>query len=111
MASEDPRIRQIKIKTGVVKRLTKEKEMYEKEAIQIAGKIEKMKDDGKDEYDIKKQNEVLNESRSMVPDTVRRLKVAYGELDDLLEKEADLAEAEEFSLAQTALTAAKPVIE
>jgi len=110
MNSPDPRIRQIKIKTGVVKRLTKEKEMYEKEAIQIAGKIEKMKDDGKDEYDIKKQNEVLNESRSMVPDTVRRLKAAYAELDDLLEKEADLAEVEEFSLAKTALTAAEPVI-
>ena len=29
--------------------------MYEKEACQIEEKIEKMKTDGKDEYDIKKQ--------------------------------------------------------
>ena len=35
-------------------RLKKEKEMYEKEAVEIEEKIEKMKEDGKDEYDIKK---------------------------------------------------------
>jgi len=110
MAAADPRIRQIKIKTGVVKRLTKEKGMYEKEALQIEAKIEKMKTDGKDEYDIKKQNEVLNESRSMVPDTVRRLKQAHAELDELLQKESDLSEAEEFTQAKEALAAAEPVL-
>ena len=36
-------------------RLTKEKSMYEKESVQIASKIEDMKAQGKDEYDIKKQ--------------------------------------------------------
>ena len=36
-------------------RLTKEKESYEKEAQQLEAKVEKMKADGKDEYDIKKQ--------------------------------------------------------
>ena len=30
------------------------------------------------------KNEVLAESKSMVPDTVRRLKTAYAELSDLL---------------------------
>ena len=35
-------------------RLTKEKAMYEKEVDQQAEKIEKMKAEGKDEYDIKK---------------------------------------------------------
>ncbi|GFR79577.1 tubulin-specific chaperone A [Elysia marginata] len=84
----DPRIKQIKIKTGVVKRLTKEKDSYEKEAKQLEAKVEKMKADGKDEYDIKKQGEVLQESRSMVPDTIRRLKKAYDELDELLKTTA-----------------------
>jgi len=110
MASADPRVRQIKIKTGVVKRLTKEKSMYEKESVQIASKIEDMKAQGKDEYDIKKQNEVLAESKSMVPDTVRRLKTAYAELSDLLEKESDLSEAEEYTQAKEVLTAAEPSI-
>jgi tubulin-specific chaperone A len=48
------REKQLKIAGGVVKRIMKEKLMYEKEAVQIENRIEKMKADGKDEYDIKK---------------------------------------------------------
>ncbi|XP_043577258.1 tubulin-specific chaperone A [Chiloscyllium plagiosum] len=51
----DPRIRQIKIKIGVVKRLAKEKLMYEKEVKQQEEKVEKMKVDGNDQYLVKKQ--------------------------------------------------------
>nr|XP_010334309.1 tubulin-specific chaperone A-like [Saimiri boliviensis boliviensis] len=40
----DPHMRQIKIKTGVVKRLVKEKVIYEKEAKQQEEKIEKIRD-------------------------------------------------------------------
>ncbi len=36
-------------------RLTKEKQMYEKEVVDQEAKIERMKSEGKDEYDIKKQ--------------------------------------------------------
>lgn len=36
-------------------RLTKEKTSYEKEVIQEEKRIQKMKEEGKDEYDIKKQ--------------------------------------------------------
>ncbi len=39
----------------VAYRLYKEKQMYEKEVIDLEAKVEKMKADGKDEYDIKKQ--------------------------------------------------------
>uniref|UniRef100_A0A8C5S7E3 Tubulin-specific chaperone A n=1 Tax=Laticauda laticaudata TaxID=8630 RepID=A0A8C5S7E3_LATLA len=55
----DPRVRQIKIKTGVVKRLAKEKVMYEKEAKQQEEKIEKMKAEDGDNYAIKKQADLL----------------------------------------------------
>ncbi|XP_064903459.1 tubulin-specific chaperone A isoform X2 [Columba livia] len=54
-AMADPRLRQIKIKTGVVRRLAKEKVMYEKEAKQQEEKIEKMKAEACDDYGIKKQ--------------------------------------------------------
>ncbi|XP_035628500.1 tubulin-specific chaperone A-like isoform X2 [Oncorhynchus keta] len=60
----DPRIRQIKIKTGVVKRLVKEKVMYVKETRQQEEKIERLKTEACDEeadseakYVIKKQFE------------------------------------------------------
>lgn len=106
----DPRVRQIKIKTGVVKRLTKEKMSYEKESKQQEEKIEKMKADGKDEYDIKKQIEVLGECKLMIPDSLKRLNVAYEELTKLLEKEEDLKETEEYKAAQTVLQEATAVM-
>lgn len=42
----DPRIKTLKIKTGVVKRLTKEKLMYIKETDQQFEKVEKLKETG-----------------------------------------------------------------
>ncbi|CAL1526111.1 unnamed protein product [Lymnaea stagnalis] len=106
----DPRIKQIKIKTNVVKRLTKEKESYEKEAVQLEARLEKLKNEGEDEHVLRKQGEVLQESRSMIPDTVRRLRKAYEDLEELLGKESDLSEAEEFTQAKDALKLAQPII-
>uniref|UniRef100_A0A8C9ATN1 Tubulin-specific chaperone A n=1 Tax=Prolemur simus TaxID=1328070 RepID=A0A8C9ATN1_PROSS len=80
----DPRVRQIKIKTGVVKRLVKEKVMYEKEAKQQEEKIEKMRAEDGENYAIKKQAEILQESRMMIPDCQRRLEAAYTDLQQML---------------------------
>nr|XP_034326633.1 tubulin-specific chaperone A [Crassostrea gigas] len=106
----DPRVKQIKIKTGVVKRLTKEKVSYEKEAVKIEEKVEQMKADKKDEYEIKKMIEVLQESKMMIPDTLKRLNNAYADLDTLLTKEEDLSETEEYKAGKTALEEAKAVM-
>ncbi|XP_063485839.1 tubulin-specific chaperone A-like isoform X2 [Symphalangus syndactylus] len=76
----DPRVRQIKMKTGVVKRLVKEKVMYEKEAKQQEEKIEKMRAEDGENYDIKKQ---------------------------ILESEKDLEEAEEYKEARLVLDSVK----
>ena len=45
----DPRMKQLKIKTGVLKRVGKEKLSYRKEADQQKAKIEKMKAEGREE--------------------------------------------------------------
>ncbi|PSN42453.1 Tubulin-specific chaperone A [Blattella germanica] len=103
----DPRIKALKIKTGVVKRVAKEKVMYEKEAEEQRQRIQKYKDQGKDEHDIKKQEEVLQESLMMVPDCQRRLVKAYDELKLLLETESSLSGAEEYIAAQKVLDEAK----
>lgn len=68
----DPRLRQLSIKSGVLKRLTKEKIVYEREVVQQRERIDKLKLAGKDEYTMKKEDEVLQESLMMVPDTQRR---------------------------------------
>ncbi|XP_011797508.1 PREDICTED: tubulin-specific chaperone A-like [Colobus angolensis palliatus] len=76
----EPRVRQIKIKTGVVKRLVKEKVMYEKEAKQQEEKIEKMRAEDGENYDIKKQ---------------------------ILDCEKDLEETEEYKEARLVLDSVK----
>ncbi|XP_055280275.1 tubulin-specific chaperone A-like [Moschus berezovskii] len=103
----DLRVRQIKIKTGVVKRLVKEKMMYEKEAKQQEEKIEKMKAEDGENCAIKKQAEILQESRMMIPDCQRRLEAAHADLLQLLESEKDLEEAEEYKEARLVLDSVK----
>ncbi|XP_062066920.1 tubulin-specific chaperone A-like [Lepus europaeus] len=80
----NPRVRQIKIKTGVVKRpgarLVKEKVIYEKEAKQQEEKIEKMRAEDGENYAIKKQ---------------------------ILESEKDLEEAAEYKEARLVLDSVK----
>ena len=56
----DPRLKKLRIATGVVKRCGKEKLSYRKEAEMQREKIEKMKLEGKEEADIKKMNEVIS---------------------------------------------------
>lgn len=50
----DPRLRQLTIKTGVLKRLTKEKTVYEKEVLQQKSRIERLKGEGKDDHVLRK---------------------------------------------------------
>ncbi|XP_051170264.1 tubulin-specific chaperone A-like [Leptopilina boulardi] len=99
----DPRLRTLKIKTGIVKRLAKEKITYEKESEQQRERIQKYKEQGKDGYDIRKQEEVLQESLMMIPDCQRRLAKAYEELKKILETEEDLKEVEVYIEAQKVL--------
>ncbi|KAJ2938462.1 hypothetical protein O0L34_g15699 [Tuta absoluta] len=103
----DPRIRQIKIKTGVVKRIAKEKVVYEKEAEQQRNRVQKLKEQGDDEHNIRKQEEVLQESLMMVPDCQRRLVKAFDDLKSILETEKDLKENEDYRTAQTVLKEAE----
>ncbi|XP_055392611.1 tubulin-specific chaperone A isoform X2 [Bubalus kerabau] len=88
-------------------RLVKEKMMYEKEAKQQEEKIEKMKAEDGENYAIKKQAEILQESRMMIPDCQRRLEAAHTDLLQLLESEKDLEEAEEYKEARLVLDSVK----
>ncbi|ELK11456.1 Tubulin-specific chaperone A [Pteropus alecto] len=88
-------------------RLAKEKMMYEKEAKQQEEKIEKMKAEDGENYAIKKQAEILQESRMMIPDCQRRLEAAYTDLLQILESEKELEEAEEYKEARLVLDSVK----
>lgn len=57
---------------GIVRRCTKDVTSYEQEAEREKLKVEKYKAEGKDEHDIRKQEEVLAETLMMIPDSKRR---------------------------------------
>ena len=106
----DTRLKQIKIKTGIVKRIAKEKVCYEKEANDQRARVQKLKEEGKEEYYVKKQEEVLQESLMMVPECQRRLVKAFDELQKILKDEKDLEETEEYTSAKKVLDDAQPLL-
>ncbi|KAH9390090.1 PREDICTED: tubulin-specific chaperone A-like [Rhagoletis zephyria] len=97
----DPRVNQIRIKTGVLKRLVKEKIAYEKELEREKQRLEKMKEEERDVYETNKQQEVINETIMLLPDCQRRINAAYEDLQKLVkESEFDLVENEIFTSAK-----------
>ena len=109
--SKTTSLRTLRIKTGVVKRLTKEIASYKKEADQLEQKLQKMKDEGKDEYDIKKMGWVVQESLGMIPHCIRKLNMASNELETLLKnislEDDDTESAKQMDLAKKEILEAK----
>ncbi|CAJ0835971.1 6727_t:CDS:2, partial [Entrophospora sp. SA101] len=57
---------------------------YQKELVQQQNHIDRMVQQGYNEYDVKKQKEVLDETVQMIPDCKNRLNEAYKVLKDLV---------------------------
>ncbi|KAG2193756.1 hypothetical protein INT47_005037 [Mucor saturninus] len=90
----------LKIKTNVVKRIYKEHIGYGKEAETQQKRIDKLIASGADEYDVRKQKEVLDETLMMIPDVKKRLASAYQELQNQLEngENDDIDEVQEAQI-------------
>uniref|UniRef100_A0A3Q3WFT8 Tubulin-specific chaperone A n=1 Tax=Mola mola TaxID=94237 RepID=A0A3Q3WFT8_MOLML len=80
---------------------------YKTETKQQEERIERLKAEAGDEFVIKKQMEVLQESKMMILDSHRRLAVAHGVLLQLLEAEVELSETEEYKEAKNMLDSVK----
>jgi tubulin-specific chaperone A len=87
--NQDSAEKKVKIQLGVCKRLIKEVASYEKEVTVNEARVQKLRDDGIDEYTIRKQEEVLQESYMMIPDSKSRLEKAVEDLRDILEQSQD----------------------
>jgi tubulin-specific chaperone A len=72
------------------RRLAKEVAYYEKEVKENEKKLEGMKEDKKDAYDIKKFEEVLGESYMMIPDSKARFQTSLEELSLFIDGNPDL---------------------
>ena len=83
-------LRQLRIKTGVVSRISKDISSYQVEADIQQQRLDRMKMEGQDEYDILKMGQVVQESLMMVPHCVKKLVTARADLESLLESLSDV---------------------
>lgn len=104
-------LKALTIKRNAVKRTTKEFLYYFKEKDAEEGKLAKMRADGADAYDIKQQENVVQESTVMIPERRKSLeslladlKTALGDLGEGLA--ADAKEREEAEAVVTDAEAA-----
>jgi len=98
--------RQLKIKSGSVKRLLKEHNLYRKETEEQQRRVDKYIADGADEYDIRNQQKLLVEAQKMIPDSQKRLGSAVVELRELVvgaKSEREFAQDEELMKAEEVL--------
>jgi len=105
----DPNLlKQLSIKTGIVKRLVKEHASYVKEVEKDTEKLNKMKEDPTaDEYAIKKFSEVVQETRGMIPVVAGKAHKAAKELQAFLEaNQGSLEGTSEYNNATAELQSA-----
>ncbi|KAK6205097.1 tubulin binding cofactor A [Scheffersomyces amazonensis] len=69
---------QLTIKVNALKRLIKEEKLYQQEVNEQESYVESMKTNNGDKYEIKKQVEVLDESKRMIEELKKKL-VTYKE--------------------------------
>ncbi|XP_047315009.1 tubulin-folding cofactor A [Impatiens glandulifera] len=103
-------IRNLKIKTATCKRIVKELHSYEREVEREAAKTADMKEKGADPYDLKQQENVLGESRMMIPDCHKRLEAALADLKGTL-AEFEETEGPEFDEARIVITDVEKVFQ
>merc|ERR1712130_174423 len=87
-------------------RLNKELGLYKQEADEQAVRVKDYVDQGRDEWDIRKQEEILRDCEQMIPDTTRRLKDATTELHTYMTGVSEAArQTDEWHKADKALAA------
>ena len=111
MVVEHKSLRQLRIKSGVVQRLTREITSYEREAEQQQVRLEKMKLDDVDEYDIMKMGLVVQESLAMVPHCLRKLIIANKDLEQLLDDFEETKDEDMICVAKKNMKIAKERIQ
>nr|CDS33653.1 tubulin specific chaperone A [Hymenolepis microstoma] len=99
----DSRLRQLKIRSNVVKRIAKDKEKYEEEYTMLQQKHDAKKASGAEDIVIKKSSELLEETKMMISDCSSRLTKAYGDLETCFSDCSDLCDHEEYKCAKTIL--------
>lgn len=67
-----------------VSSLVKEEKSYVKEAQEQEARVAKIESEGKEEWEVKKQKEVLQDCLQMIPDCKKRLEAAVADLQNIV---------------------------
>mmetsp|Transcript_27165 Transcript_27165/g.82395 ORF Transcript_27165/g.82395 Transcript_27165/m.82395 type:complete len:119 (+) Transcript_27165:84-440(+) len=105
-------VKQLKIKTGAVRRCMKDRTASDREIEKQQQRIESFKSNPeKDEHDVAKQEEVLAEMVAGRADELVRLKDFMQELESIVElTKGDLGSSDEYSQAQEAMEEATALL-
>ena len=106
-------VKQLKIKSGIVRRIAREYESYEKEIKKDRERIAKLKDQGESDYTIKKQEEVLQETISMLPNTRKRLGEALEDARNFMKENdtnQELTSTEDWTQAEQHVATAQNLL-
>mmetsp|Transcript_16400 Transcript_16400/g.25343 ORF Transcript_16400/g.25343 Transcript_16400/m.25343 type:complete len:123 (-) Transcript_16400:45-413(-) len=112
-------VRQIKIKTGSLKRNMKDYTSYKNEEQSLQEKLSLMQTEGKDEHDIRKMQEQVQETSETLATCKPRIENAIDDLESCIatfteqggESLAPLKETEEWQQAEAVITEAKAFVE
>lgn len=77
--------KKLKILLNSLKRLKKEVKYYNNELIENENKLNKMVEEDKDKYDIKKQQEIVDETKMMIPDATKRLQNKINDFENFIQ--------------------------
>lgn len=89
----------------------KEVEFYDNDLKVNEAKTQQMRDDNRDPYDIKKQEEILQECLMMIPDSRKRLEASLMELNGIVDEYSIEAKGDEASSGDALVSEAKLLIE
>ncbi|KAI9105957.1 tubulin-specific chaperone A [Phlyctochytrium arcticum] len=101
-------LKQLKVQTGALKRINKDLLYYKKEYAAQEARIAKLVADGADEHDVRKQQEVLEETNQMLPDCRRRITSAH---NDLLSTLNQITKVNDVDLSSEEIVAARAAID
>ncbi|RCK59369.1 Tubulin-specific chaperone A [Candida viswanathii] len=89
----------LQIKVNALKRLIKEEKLYQQEVSEQEQFVSQMRANNADEYELKKQIEVLEEAQKMVPEVTKKIdqhRQALKEFLDTYNGEEDISAAKEL---------------
>ena len=104
------------LKGNAAKRLLKEYQMYNQEVTKLQTKLDELNNNGADEYDIRKQNEFLEESKGARLATRNKLRTSYDTLTVLVDEinegqDNSIIQLEEYKKAVEVLTSVREEFE